>query len=346
MEELVYPFDGRPEPGAAIDIAPGIKWIRMPLPFALNHINLWLLEDDGGWVIVDTGLRWKKIRQLWEKVLAGVMGGRPVNRVIVTHYHPDHMGLAGSLCDRLKAPLWMSRADYLMGQAMLLGREQGPSDQAVDFYRRCGFGEKALEAFAREGYSSFARAVEMPPPSFRAIADGEELSIGGRIWRVLIRGGHAPEHACLYCPAENILISGDQVLPRISSNVSVYPMEPDANPLEDWFRALELLLELPAEALVLPSHNEPFRGLHVRLRQLQKHHRDRLQAVTESCTGGPKTVLELYAVLFGRRISGFEHMFAAGEALAHLHYLIEDGVLRRQPGADGIDRFAAAGGRG
>lgn len=338
-----YPFEQSPDWGETTEVAPGIYWLRMPLPFALNHINLWLLEDGDEWVIVDTGLRSRKVRNFWEPIFTDLFRGRPVNRVIVTHYHPDHIGLAGWLCERLNAPLWMSRSDYLYCQTLLLLRQFSPPDQAIEFYRRAGFGARALEAFRTEGYASFAQGVEPLPDWFHCLQDGDVIQIHGRDWHILIKKGHAPEHICLHCPELDLLISGDQVLPRITSNISVYPLEPEANPLKDWLEALRSMLDLPGDVLVLPSHGKPFYGLHDRLDELLSHHQQRLEAVAAACREGPKSVRDLYAVLFGRRITGFEHMFAAGESLAHLHYLLAQGIIERQPGENGVDQYSTVG---
>ena len=339
MSALTYLDLACPGPGQTTQVAPGVHWLRMPLPFALDHINLWLLEDGNDWVIVDSGLKSRRIRECWEEIFSRQVNGARVGKVIVTHYHPDHIGLAGWLFERLGAPLWMSRADYLYCQMLLQRDGECPPDQAVEFYRRAGFDAESLEVFRKLGYASFVRAVAPLPVWFHGIRHGEAIEIGGRIWRALTLSGHSPEHICLFCPELNVLISGDQVLPRISSNISVYPPEPDANPLKDWLESLESLLDLPEDVLVLPSHNEPFFGLHQRVRELQEHHADRLKAVEAACADGPKTAIDLYTVLFGRKINGFEHMFAAGESLAHLHYLMEAGKIRREPDESGVDIF-------
>ncbi|MFQ5534918.1 MAG: MBL fold metallo-hydrolase [Sphingomonadales bacterium] len=343
MADLSYPFDHRPAAGELLEVAPGVHWLRMPLPFALNHINLWLLEDGDGWVIIDTGLRSDKIRQHWKRIISEHMGERPVSRIIITHYHPDHIGLAGWLAERFDAPLWMSRTDYLYCQTLLLSQPDGPPEQAVDFYRRAGFGEKALDAFRSSGYSAFADGVGPLPAWFHALQDGDVIEIGGRNWHISTKRGHSPEHICLYCPELGLLISGDQILPRISTNISVFPLEPEANPLKEWLASLRGMFELPGDVLVLPSHNEPFYGLHERLNELLEHHDQRLSAVRQACGEGPKTVKDLYSVLFGRRIMGFEHMFAAGESLAHLNHLVDQGAIEKQYGTDGIDRYVTAG---
>ena len=344
-QALAYLDLALPEPGRTTEVAPGVHWLRMPLPFALDHINLWLLEDGDDWVIVDSGLKSRRIRDCWQEIFKDRINGARVGKVIVTHYHPDHIGLAGWLVERLSAPLWMSRADYLYCQLLLRRDGEHPPDQAVEFYRRAGFNADSLDVFRKLGYASFLRAVAPLPVWFHGIRHGDRIEIGGRMWQALILSGHSPEHVCLFCLDLNVLISGDQILPRISSNISVYPPEPEADPLKDWLESLDALLDLPEDVLVLPSHNEPFRGLHLRVAELQKHHADRLAAVEVACADGPKTAIDLYTVLFGRKINGFEHMFAAGESLAHLHYLIEKGKVSRTTNEDGIDLYRTLEGR-
>lgn len=343
MAKLEYPFDQLPEAGETREVAPGVYWLRMPLPFALDHINLWLLKDGDGWVIVDSGLNSGKVRDHWIQILSDKLGGGGVSRIIVTHYHPDHIGLAGWLVERLGAPLWMSPGDYYYCQSLLLSQQHRPPDTAIDFYRRAGFGEKSLRAFAAEGYTSFGKTVAPLPDWFVGLRDGDIIKIDGQEWHILTKSGHSPEHICLYCPKLGVLIAGDQVLPRISTNISVYPNEPEANPLKDWLDSLRTMFELPDDLLILPSHNEPFRGLHQRLNELLDHHDGRLKAVTKACAEKPQSVKDLYAVLFARRIVGFQHMFAAGESLAHLNFLLNQGIIERSLEPDGVNRYRAIG---
>ncbi len=264
-DPLDYPIGKIPGPAQAVKIADGVHWIRMPLPFALDHINLWLLEDGDGWTLVDTGIKLTEIRHLWEKVFEGPMGGRPVKRIIVTHMHPDHFGLAGWLATRFRAPLWMTRLEYLVGRSLALDSWDEMPWEIVDFFIRAGFDGDALEAVKQSGYGRFSDDVIRPPAAFRPIRDTESIRIGNYDWQVVVGRGHSPEQATLHCPALGILIAGDQILPRITPNVSVFAAEPEANPLQAWFASLERFRELPDDLLVLPSHNEPFLGLHTRI---------------------------------------------------------------------------------
>ena len=340
-DSLVFPHPGRPDPGTTLAVAPGIRWLRMPLPFALDHINLWLLEDEGGWSIVDSGFgRGEETKVLWERVFAATLGGRPVKRVIVTHFHPDHIGLAGWLCERFGVELWITQAEWLTGQLVRHGWSGGDIEKRVEHYRRNGLAEEKRQALRQRG-NLYAQNVTPIPATYRRMLEGEEIAIDGRPWRVIIGQGHAPEHACLYCRDLGILISGDQVLPKITTNVSVFPDQPDSNPLKLYLDSLERFRPLPEDSFVLPSHGLPFRGLHLRLEQLAHHHDERLERTVEACRV-PRTGAEIIPVLFRRELDLHQLSFAIGEALAHLHYLVGLGRLKRETGADGVYRFLKA----
>jgi glyoxylase-like metal-dependent hydrolase (beta-lactamase superfamily II) len=337
---LFYPM-GRwtPVPGALHEVAPGVFWLRMPLPFSLDHINLWVLDDGDSWTLVDTGLNAADCKDVWRGLLAGSLAGRPIGRVIVTHYHPDHLGLAGWLCYKTGAPLWITRTEYLLARVLTLDTADAPPDAVVDFYRRAGWPDEAVERLKTTSWGRFSRAVSRLPSGFRRMADGDVLHIGGRDWRVVVGRGHAPEHACLVSN-DGLMISGDQVLPRITSNVSVYPTEPEADPLGDWLDSIEALRRLDADLFVLPAHNEPFRGLHVRLDQLADDHARKLSGL-QAFLSEPRTAFECFKVMFGRAIGPNDIMMATGETIAHLHYLERRGRARRDASRD-ADFFSAA----
>ncbi len=337
---LRFPAATPPQPGETLAIAPGVFWLRMPLPFALDHINLWLLEDGPGWTIVDTGYAMPAAQLAWEQIFAGRLGGRPVTRIIVTHYHPDHIGLAGWLAERWRAPLWITEKEWLYARVLSRG-----SDDFVplrrDFARRAGLDPAASELFG-EREKSYRRGVPSVPPAFRRIVDGEAIDIGGRQWRIVVGEGHASELACLHCAETGVLISGDQVLPRISPNVSVQAHEPDGDPLARYLASLAKLREaVPCETLVLPSHNLPFFGLHRRIDELAGHHEARCGELLAALTR-PQSAVDLLPVLFRRPLDQHQTAFALGEALAHLQYLQGRGALDRVRGPDGVDRFTCA----
>jgi glyoxylase-like metal-dependent hydrolase (beta-lactamase superfamily II) len=334
-----YPFPQPPAPGASTEVAPGVHWLRMALPFALDHINLWLLEDRDGWLIVDTGLGNDATRADWQKVFAGRIGGKPVRRVLVTHYHPDHAGNAAWLCQKTGAELWMSRGEYLTVHAARHGAAGYSPDAQKSLFLANGLPQEQANALLSRG-GLYRNLVPDFPLSHHRLYEGERVSAGGREWRVMIGFGHAPEHVSLYCGQLNVLISGDMLLPRISTNVAVRPIDPGSNPLRLFLESIRRYRELPADVLVLPSHGLPFRGAHERIAQLEAHHAERLAELREACAQSPRAAAEVLEVLFKRKLDTGQIFFALGEAIAHLHYLHYDGRLARTVGADGVARFA------
>jgi len=340
-----YPFAEAPAPGATAEVAPGVRWLRMALPFALDHINLWLLDDgtkaDPAWTIVDSGLGNAPTRALWEQVFAATIGARPVRRVVVTHYHPDHAGNAAWLCERTGAQLWMTRGEYLTVHAALHGAAGYSADAQKKLFLANGLAEAQANALLARG-GLYRKLVPEFPFSHRRLFEGERVVVGGRDWRVMVGYGHAPEHVSLYCEALNVLISGDMLLPRISTNVAVRPVDPWSNPLRSFLDSVRRYLALPRDVLVLPSHGMPFRGAHERVAQLEAHHAERLAELRAACAQAPRAAADVLEVLFKRKLDTGQIFFALGEAIAHLHYLHYDGQLARAIGADGVARFAPA----
>jgi glyoxylase-like metal-dependent hydrolase (beta-lactamase superfamily II) len=319
---LTYPFESVPETGQAVTVAPGVLWLRMRLPMAgLNHINIWALEHGPGWTLIDTGMQTPDTIGAWQSAFAGPLGQRPLTRVICTHMHPDHIGMAGWLTELHGCRLWTTRLEYITCRMLVADTGRDAPADGVRFYRAAGWDEEALAQY-KERFGNFGRAVYRMPDSYRRIVDGEELGIGGRAWRAVVGRGHSPEHLCLHCPELRVFISGDQVLPRITSNVSVFPTEPDADPLSEWLGSLATIRSrVPDDVLVLPSHNEPFRGLHARLGALIAEHEERLTRVAEALAA-PKRAVDLFSVLFRRRIGPDMLIFATGESIAHLNCLV------------------------
>jgi glyoxylase-like metal-dependent hydrolase (beta-lactamase superfamily II) len=334
---LVHPWADPPDGGASIQVAPGIRWIRMPLPFQLNHINLWLLDDGDGVTLVDTGIGLPPTRELWEKLFAGELAGTPIVRVLVTHFHPDHMGNADWLARRFGVELWCPQAEWLTAQLAWQGMGGNDSEKRLNYYRCHGVPEPQADAFRGRG-NHYRQLVPSVAQEFRAVREGDLVTIGGRRWHALTVMGHAPEHACLYCPEAKVLISGDQVLPKITTNVSVWPDQPNGNPLKLYLDSFGRFRPLPEDTLVLPSHGLPFVGLHRRLDYLQHHHDERL-GETIDALAEPRTAYELVPVLFRRQLDAHQLGFAIGETVAHLHYLEALGQTARQVGSDGIHRF-------
>lgn len=331
-------------PPALTEMAPGILRARLPLPFALNHINVWLLRDvtpagQPGWAVVDTGVSSKMTRGLWQEILEGPLGGEPVTKVIVTHFHPDHIGLAQWFCDRFPAPLWMTQAEWLLARLLSLDVSDGSAQASREFYACMGLEPAMLVGLEERGHA-YAHAVPGVPASYNRLRAGMTLRVGTRDWTIITSGGHSPEHACLFSESDKVLIAGDMVLPRISPNVSVFPAEPQADPLSDFLDGLARLRRLPADTLVLPSHGEPFSSLHERIDELTHHHRDRLQEALDACADQPHSIADITRMMFRRPLDVHQMVFAAGEALAHLNHLVRQGRMRRQRRDDGILMFS------
>ncbi|MEK6245958.1 MAG: MBL fold metallo-hydrolase [Pseudomonadota bacterium] len=334
-----YPFPNPPAPGTTTEVAPGVHWLRMALPFQLDHINLWMLEEGDAWTLIDTGLSNEATRALWEKIFAEKIGSKPVRRVLVTHYHPDHAGNAAWLCERSGAELWMTRGEYLTVHAARHGAAGYSPEAQMALFRANGLDEAQANALLARG-GLYKTMVPDFPFSHRRLFEGERITIGGRGWQVIVGYGHAPEHVSLHCAELNVLISGDMLLPRISTNVAVRPIDPWSNPLRLFLESIGRYRDLPEEILVLPSHGLPFRGAHARIAQLEAHHQERLAELQAACVASPRTAAEVLEILFRRKLDTSQIFFAMGEAIAHLHYLYYAGRLARTVGADGVARFA------
>ena len=334
-----YPWPEAPVAGQVVTVAPGVLWMRMPLPTALNHINVWALQDGPGWMIVDTGMHTPETAAAWDQLLAadGPLQGRPVTRVLSTHMHPDHVGMAGSLARRFQTRLWMTRLEYLHCRVLVNDTGRPVPTDGVHFYQRAGWQAEHLAAY-HERFGSFGRYIDQLPDSYRRVQDGEWLRVGDHDWRVVVGNGHSPEHACLYCPELKVLLSGDQVLPRITSIVAVHPTEPDADPLTDWLNSIDKVRrEVPDEVLVLPAHNLPFTGLHARLDVLATSVHTGLERLLQALSE-PRRTIDVFGALFARPINDPSLFFmATGESQAHINHLLHQGkVVVDQVDAQGV----------
>jgi len=344
--KLAYPLGDRlPATGTVIELAPGVRWLRMPLPFALDHINLWLLRDradDGreGWAVVDCGVANEATRAAWEQVFANHLDGRPVLRVIVTHMHPDHIGNAQWLTERWGCRLWISATDWNAARMASQSTTGFGGDDAAAFFGEHGLVDPEAIAKVRGRGGYYASMVPQVPRQYRRLMDGQLLRIGAHEWRCHAGYGHAPEHISLHCAALGMLISGDMVLPRISTNISVIDLEPEADPLPLFLASIARMRALPEDTLVLPSHGRPFIGLHERIAQLARHHDQHFDEVLAACRDKPCSASDLLPVLFRRKLDLHQTTFAMGEAVAHLHALAGMGRLRGHLDADGIRRFS------
>ena len=346
---VTYPLGDRvPAPGALIEVAPGVHWWRAPMWGPLKHVNGYLLDDGdpgstagaGGVAVVDTGAKTDDTVAAWRQLLAGPLAGRPITRVIVTHMHPDHVGLAGWLCREHAAPLLMTRTEWLYVRMLTADRRDEVPPEMVAFWRAAGWDDAQVADASARGWGNFARIVSRLPLGFTRIADGDTLRIGEATWRVVVGSGHSPEHACLLDEERRLLLAGDQVLPRISSNVSLTVSEPHADPLGEWLGSIARLRQLPDDLLVLPGHGEPFHGLHARLDALDAEHRARLDALA-ALLEEPRRAVDCFAALFHRPIGEQVLGMATGEALAHLRHLEVQGRARRE-NRDGVWWFSRA----
>ena len=352
MPPLRYPLgEHLPQSGTVTEVAPGVFWLRMGLPFALNHINLWLLRDrlphptqagvmQEGWTAVDCGIDNPATREAWEHIETQALQGLPILRVLVTHMHPDHMGLAHWLCERWQAPLWMSTSEYQSALLACSGLSNFGGAPTVAFFKAHGWSkpDELTQVQARVGY--YPSMVPKIPNAYVRLMEGARVRIGDRIWQCISGYGHSPEHMALLDAQQQLMISGDMLLPSISTNVSVYAMEPEGNPLQWFLDSLDKMSQLPDTTLVLPSHGRPFQGAATRIAQLQLHHAERLAELLLACHSQACSAYELLPVLFKRPLDVHQTTFALGEAVAHLNLLWLSGQMHRERGADGVLRFS------
>jgi len=339
ISPLTYPYTAPQSAAELVEITADLKWLRLPMPYALDHVNAYLLRVDNGWLLIDTGLDSPTTRALWEEIFSGPLKGESVAGIYCTHYHVDHAGLAGYLAERWRVPLYMSYEEYftLRGWPMDL---QEVHWQHAEFFRRAGLPDELLSGTLM--MFGFSREISPPPPSFVRLRHGNPLAMAGDDWHIISGEGHSPEHALLYSAQRATLFSGDQLLPRITTNVSVSVVNPLDEPLSCWFASLGLLAELPDDVLVLPGHGLPFRGARARVSELFRHHEGKLRVILAACTETALNAYELVQILYPRTLSTFELQLALGECLAHLHYLLSRGGLTKIITGEGVVRYRYA----
>ena len=334
-EGLRYPFDAPPDRGAAVEVADGILWMRLPLPMKLDHVNVYALDDGDSWTVIDTGFASKLGREIWGALMAGPLGGKPVTRVIVTHHHPDHVGLAGWFQTDHGADLITTRTAWLFSRMLTLDRQEVLPPETLAFYRSAGMAQRIYDQRLEEKPFNFADVVAPMPLGFTRIRQGDSIVMGGRTWDIHIGNGHAPEHATFWSRDDDIVISGDQILPSISPNLGVYATEPMADPVADWIEACERLSALARPGhLVLGGHKLPFTGLAMRMRQLIDNHHGALSRLIDHLDE-PRSAAECFAPLFKRSIGDGEYGLALVEAVAHVSHLYQTGQVTRDRRADG-----------
>lgn len=324
-----HPFEAPPAPGEAIEVAPGVLWMRLPLPMALDHVNVYALDEGDGWTLIDSGMSSRRTKAEWATLMAGPLAGRPIRRMIATHHHPDHIGLAGWFQTDHGAELWTSRTAWLFARMLTLDDQDRPTPQALAFWRRAGMRADLLEKRAGERPFNFADVVAPMPLGFTRLAEGDVGRIGGRDWDVAMGDGHAPEHVTLWSRDGDLVIGGDQLLPGISPNLGVYPTEPGADPVGEWLAATERLAPRAThDQLVLPGHKLPFTGLPFRLRQMTENHRAGLDRLASALAETPRTATGCFDLLYRRTIGDGEYGLALVEAVAHLNRLAREGRAR------------------
>lgn len=330
-----------PDHGAVTEVAPGILWLQMPLPMALNHVNLWALDDGDGWVLVDTGMSTPTIKDLWRRLLSGPLGGKPVKRIIATHFHPDHAGLTGFLADETGAPVAMTQTEWQRCTWVATRSAEAFVAGQAELFRRHGVPDALVMDLDNRG-NVFRGRVDPIVDQIEPLSDDDVLTIGGRRWRVRLGSGHSPAHACLWCADDGILISGDQILPKITPNISVMWFADDGDPLADFLATLDRFdAWIDDRLLVLPGHRRPFTGASTRIAQLRQHHEDRLNDAVEACRDRPMTAHDLIPTLFRRELDDNQIVFAVGEAIAHVRWLERHGHVVTEE-RDGAVAFSAS----
>lgn len=333
--QIRFPFAEPPAPGTATEIADGVLWMRLPLPMALDHVNVYAFDEGDGWTVVDTGYNTEKIRAVWDDLLAGPLGFRPVRRVIVTHHHPDHIGLAGWFQEQ-GAELITTRTSWLFARMLSLDEQPVPEQEVLAFWRAAGMAADVYSKRAVQRPYNYKDVVAPLPPGYTRITEGEKIRFGGRDWIVRMGDGHAPEHATFWEVGGNLVIGGDQILPGISANIGVYANEPGADPLSEWMAACDRLTpHVRPDQLVLPGHKLPFTGLPLRLRQMVDNHHSALDRLRAALTE-PRTAGQCFVPLFGREIVGDAYGLALVESVAHLNHLLKHGEIRRETTPDGV----------
>jgi glyoxylase-like metal-dependent hydrolase (beta-lactamase superfamily II) len=338
-EALRYPWENHPGTDKVVEVTTGVLWVRLALPFRLNHVNIYLLADGDGWAMVDSGFGNEESIAAWTALFEGPLKHVKITRLIVTHSHPDHVGLAGWIVERFNCPLFMSQVEYLQSvYHQNRGTEERRNAQRL-FLRRHGMDEDLTDKLLGRG-QDYLKRVSILPPSYHRISHGDEISIGTRRFKVITGGGHALDQVTLYCAADKLFLSADQVLSKISPNVSVWAIEPEQNSLGEYLASLaSLTTTLPYDVLVLPGHGVPFYGLKIRIKQLADHHEERCRLIADACRESAKTSKELVPVVFHKHVLDAHQMgFAAGELIAHVNYMLVEGRLKAEL-AEGVLQF-------
>ena len=342
MTKISHPFQEPPAFGEIAEIQRGIGWLRLPLPYRLDHVNVYLIEDGDGWTVIDAGIFDKPTIAIWEALLAGPLPAAKLKRLVVTHHHPDHIGMAGWLCERAGIPLLTSQTAYLFCDNISLDPGALQNEQYRNFYLSHGMPEAIADQVGTQGHDYLTKVSRLPLTFLRLMA-GDTLVIGERRFKILSGDGHAPEQIMMYCAEDNILVTADQVIARITPNVSVWAAEPDGDPLGHFMRSIRFLKQaIPHDTLILPGHQLPFVGLHQRCDEMLAHHEERCRLVSETCRTTPQTIMELVPVLFQRPLDAHQLSFAFAETLAHVNRMIRRTELCKLVTPPGVIRYGVS----
>ena len=333
---LEFPYSQKPHDDNPVQIDEGILWFRLPLPMALDHVNVFAFEEENGWTIIDTGFYTKRCVEIWKNIISNHLNPKPVTRVIVTHYHPDHIGMAGWFRSKFNSEIQITQISWLLARMLVLDVQDQHTQESISYFQKAGLTKEKLEERKKTRPFNFADVVHKIPLGYTRISEGDLVSIGKRNWRVKIGNGHAPAHATFWSEDGSMCLGGDQFLPDITPNIGVYASEPDANPLKEWLESCHMFYEFANnETLVFPGHKAPFRGVKERICQLIEHHRSCLENLT-SFVEQPRTVMDCFNILFGRRIPEREFGLATAEAYAHLNYLWKEDTINRKEAKGGF----------
>jgi len=330
-QPVTFAFASEPDFGTPEQVAEGVWWIRLPTPLAIDHVNVYLLEGSSGWTLVDAGVNDAPSRDALTAVLERPeFNHKPLDQVVITHFHPDHIGLTGYFTGPdYQARLLTSRTSWQTAGLLLFDNPDVPCGAHIAFYEQAGMKGIELESFKRRAPSSYSDNVGPLPESYTRLVEGQELKIGGRVWTVRMGHGHAAEHVTLWSD-DNLAVVGDQILPSISPNLTVHFSEPEADCVSEWLESCDRFEQLANDNLLcLPGHNRPFTGAPFRCRQLAENCL-RVISRIESALTKSQSAMDLMPVIYRRDIAANEKTALIGETMGYLNHLYAAGKIRRR----------------
>ena len=302
------------------------------MPFELRHVNVFLLRDGQGFTLIDTGLQTDESRQTLHQKLEGLrIPVKSIDRILITHIHPDHFGLAGELREQAEAELVIHRLEVALMEPRYARAEDLVHDVA-DWLSKNGVPPAEAE-FLKSASMAAREFVKVVEPD-TLLEGAERLSLGGAELEVIWTPGHSPGHCCFYWPERRVLFSGDHLLPKISPNIGLHPQS-GADPLDDYLQSLTRIEQLEVD-LVLPAHGDPFQDHRQRIHAIREHHEQRKRDLLDFATDGARSGWQLAGELFHgiRDRNVFQQRLALQETLAHCQSLAVEGRLRKQVSRD------------